>query len=255
MVERPTVLLLHGGPGLDHTVYKGDDAIVLDDIAQVIFYDHRGNGRSDRRTPDEWTLDVWADDVVRLCDALGVERPVVFGASFGGFVAQHYLARHADHPSKVVLACTSARFDPDVIAASFTRLGGEAAGAAARQFFGGDVSVMPAFLEHCIPLYSSEPLDPEALVRTVMNPDLMAHFFAGEAKTMDLRPGLAAATCPVLVLGGELDPVMPPEMVQEVVNALPAKFTRFEELPGISHLQVGGRAAGPVVRAFIQTTS
>ena len=109
--------------------------------------------------------------------------------------------------------------------------------------------------EHCLPLYTTEPLDPDALVRAVMNPELMSHFFDGEAKTMDLRAGLAAAKCPVLVLGGELDPVMPPEMVQEVVDALPAQFRRFEELAGVSHLQVGGRATGAIVRAFIQTTS
>jgi proline iminopeptidase len=141
------------------------------------------------------------------------------------------------------------------LAKSFTRLGDAAAGAAALRFFGGDISAMPAFLEHCLPLYTTEPLDPNALLRAVMNPDLMGHFFAGEAKTMDLRAGLAAAKCPVLVLGGELDPVMPPEMVQEVVDALPSQLTRFEELPGLSHLQVGGRAARTVVREFIQATS
>jgi pimeloyl-ACP methyl ester carboxylesterase len=126
MVERPTVLLLHGGPGFDHSTYKGADAMVLDDVAQVVFYDHRGNGRSDRGTPEQWTLDTWADDVVRLCDALEIVKPVVVGASFGGFVAQRYLARHPDHPSKVVLACTSARLDVEAISTRFTQLGGEA---------------------------------------------------------------------------------------------------------------------------------
>jgi pimeloyl-ACP methyl ester carboxylesterase len=256
MVERPTVLLLHGGPGLDHSMYKGSQAMVLDDIAQVVFYDHRGNGRSDRGTPDQWTLDTWADDVVRLCDALGIERPIVFGASFGGFVAQRYLARHPDHPGKVVLACTSARLDLDVLAKSFACFGDEVAGDTARAFFGGDLSVMPAFLEHCIPLYATEPLDPNEFVRTVMNPELMGHFFAGEAKTMDLRDGLAAARCPVLVLGGELDPVMPAEVVQEVVNALPAHLVQFMELPGVSHLQVGGgRPSAASIRAFIEMPS
>jgi pimeloyl-ACP methyl ester carboxylesterase len=256
MVQRPTVLLLHGGPGLDHSMYKGADAMVLDDIAEVVFYDHRGNGRSDRGTPDQWTLDTWADDVVRLCDALGIEQPVVFGASFGGFVAQRYLARHPDHPGKVVLACTSARLDPDVVAKSFARLGSEVAGAAARDFFGGDLSAMPAFLEHCIPLYATKPVDPDAILRVVMNLDVMGHFFGGEAKTMDLRDGLAAARCPVLVLGGEVDPVMPPEVVQEVVNALPAHVVRFEELPGVSHLEVGGgQPAAAIVRAFVEASS
>ena len=136
----------------------------------------------------------------------------------------------------------------------FTQLGGEAAGAAARRLFGGDISVMPAFLEHCIPLYATEPPDPDASARAVMNPELMTHFFAGEAVTMDLRAGLAAAVCPVLVLGGELDPVMPQEMVREMVGALPSISTQFEELPGVSHLQVAGRSASSLVKAFITNT-
>jgi len=69
MVKRPTLLLLHGGPGLDHATYKLG-LHEMSDVAQVIVYDHRGHGRSDRRSPEEWNLDTWADDVVRLCDAL-----------------------------------------------------------------------------------------------------------------------------------------------------------------------------------------
>jgi pimeloyl-ACP methyl ester carboxylesterase len=41
---------------LDHTFYKGPDALTLADVAQVICYDHRGNGRSDWGSPDDWTL-------------------------------------------------------------------------------------------------------------------------------------------------------------------------------------------------------
>ena len=93
MVARPTVVLLHGGPGSDHSWFKSSP-VGVDDLAQVVYYDHRGNGRSDRGSSADWTLDVWADDVVRLCDTLGIERPIVLGESFGGMVAQRYLARH-----------------------------------------------------------------------------------------------------------------------------------------------------------------
>ena len=88
-------------------------------MAQVVYYDHRGNGRSDPGSPDDWTLDVWADDVVRLCETLGIRKPIVIGESFGGFVAQRYLARHPEHPDRVVLNATSPRLDVDVIAAAF----------------------------------------------------------------------------------------------------------------------------------------
>jgi pimeloyl-ACP methyl ester carboxylesterase len=104
--EMPTLVLLHGGPGMDHTGWK-PRVSPLADLAQIVYYDHRSHGRSDRRPPAEWTLDHWADDIVRLCDALGIARPVVFGQSFGGMVAQRYIARHPQHPGKVILSSCS----------------------------------------------------------------------------------------------------------------------------------------------------
>ena len=50
MREVPTVLLLHGGPGFDHSNYKPDFSR-LAEIAQVVYLDHRGNGRSDHGDP------------------------------------------------------------------------------------------------------------------------------------------------------------------------------------------------------------
>jgi proline iminopeptidase len=251
MVERPTVLLLHGGPGMDHSLYKGSALGALTDIAQVVFYDHRSQGRSDARPREEWNLDTWADDVVRLCDALGVEKPIVIGASFGGMVAQRYIARHPEHPAKVVLACTMARWDAAAIGAAFRRIGGDLAGDAATRFFGGDAEAMGDFLEHCIPLYSVEPADPEMMMRGVMNLELQQDFIEGEARTMDLLPGLAKAACPVLVVGGELDPVCAIENSDEIAAALPAELVTLVRVPGASHLEVAGAAAVEEIRRFI----
>jgi proline iminopeptidase len=106
MREKPTLLLLHGGPGWDHSGYKPKFS-QLADIAQLVYVDHRGQGRSDKRPREEWTLDHWVDDVVRLCDALGITKPVVFGQSFGGTVAQRYLSRYPEHPARVILSSTN----------------------------------------------------------------------------------------------------------------------------------------------------
>ena len=62
MIQKPTLLLLHGGPGADHSLYKPAFS-ALADIAQVVYLDHRGNGRSDRASEESWTLAQWADDV------------------------------------------------------------------------------------------------------------------------------------------------------------------------------------------------
>jgi pimeloyl-ACP methyl ester carboxylesterase len=77
--EVPTVILLHGGPGADHSGYK-PDFTALTDVAQVIYLDHSGNGRSNDGPPQLWTLAQWADDLVAFCDALGVVKPVVYSA-------------------------------------------------------------------------------------------------------------------------------------------------------------------------------
>lgn len=250
MLERPTIVFLHGGPGFDHSVFKAAVAPDYTDVAQVVFYDHRGNGRSDPGSPDDWTLDVWADDVVRLCDALGIEKPIVIGQSFGGFVAQRYLARHPAHPDRVALCCTSPRLDVEVVTAAFARIGGERAAVAAREFWTRGPEAIWDYLEHCMPLYSVEPPDDDVAARPVMHLEVMGHFQDGESKTMDLAPGLAAATCPVFVAGGELDPVCPIEMSEEIVAALVNAEVSFERIPGASHDDVGPRAEA-AIRAFI----
>jgi pimeloyl-ACP methyl ester carboxylesterase len=249
MVERPTVLLLHGGPGLDHTTYKTGRPNPLAELAQVVYLDQRGHGRSDWRSPEEWNLDTWADDVVRVCDALGIERPIVFGSSFGG--SQRYLARHPGHASKVILAGTVARNDLDVVECAFARRGGEVAGRAARAFFGGDMSLLGDYLQHCMPLYSTEPTDPETLARGIMNLEVMAHFAAGEARTMDLRAGLVSAQCPVLVLAGGLDPVAPVELCEEIAASIPDHLVQLHVVPGISHLQIGGPTCTDLIKSFV----
>jgi proline iminopeptidase len=89
MRARPTVLLLHGGPGFDHSMFKPAFA-PLADVAQLIMLDHRGNARSEHGDRALWTLAQWGDDVAAFCQALGIEKPIVLGYSFGGFVAQSY---------------------------------------------------------------------------------------------------------------------------------------------------------------------
>jgi proline iminopeptidase len=144
---------------MDSSLFRGSGLDELTDVAQVVVYDHRGAGRSDWRSPDEWTLDTWADDVVRLCDVLGIVKPIVLGSSFGGWVAQRYLARHPDHSGRVILAGTSARNDVDLVAASFAARGGDQAGAIARQYLAGDQSLEAEFVEVCGPLLVTKPVD------------------------------------------------------------------------------------------------
>jgi len=66
MAARPTIVLLHGGPGADHSLFKPEFSAMAD-AAQVVYLDQRGSGRSDHGDPDLWTWDQWADDVAGFC--------------------------------------------------------------------------------------------------------------------------------------------------------------------------------------------
>src|SRR4029079_5784866 len=90
---RPSVVLLHGGPGnYDHSYFKPWFG-ALTDVAQVIYLDLRDHGRSSRGEPADWSFEACADDVAAFCARMGVERPIVLGHSMGGFVALLLAAR------------------------------------------------------------------------------------------------------------------------------------------------------------------
>src|ERR1043166_6824598 len=136
MREKPTLLLLHGGPGSDHSLLKPAYS-ALADVAQVIYLDHRGNGRSEAGPKEAWTLAQWGDDVRAFCDVLGIANPIVLGVSCGGMVALAYATRHATHPGKLILISTEAAgcSHRERRVALFERFGGPEVGALARRRF------------------------------------------------------------------------------------------------------------------------
>ena len=136
MREKPVLLMLHGGPGADHSIYRPAYS-ALADIAQIVYLDHRGNGRSEDGPRESWNLAQWGDDVRAFCDALGIVNPIVLGASFGGMVALAYATRHPAHPSKLVLISTEAAGGsyPERRVELFERFGGPEVGALARRRF------------------------------------------------------------------------------------------------------------------------
>ena len=130
---------------------------------QVVFYDQRGHGRSGHGTAESWNLRTWADDLRRLCDVLGLRKPVVLGSSFGGFVALTYAGLFPSHPGGIILAnTTGGRLDHQRSVEIFRRLGGDQAAAAAERAFTELTEQSEAEFDRiCYPLYSSKPGYPE----------------------------------------------------------------------------------------------
>lgn len=259
MREKPTLILLHGGPGLDHSTYKPRFS-QLADIVQVVYLDHRGNGRSDPGPRETWTLGQWGDDVHAFCEGLGIVRPIVMGASFGGMVAVAYATRHPEHPAKLILVSTEAAGGTHCAEriALFERLGGPEVGALARRrFLDGQVdpTMLEAWIRLAFPVYTRTPRDPAWVQRAILHPEVNLWFTrrGGEGRTFDFFPVLHRVQCPTLVLGGEEDPMIPIVCQEEIAAALPAHLVRFERFPGCGHGVVADapERAMAVLREFI----
>jgi proline iminopeptidase len=244
MREKPVLLMLHGGPGADHSIYRPAYSD-LADIVQIVYLDHRGNGRSEDGPREGWNLAQWGDDVHAFCEALGIANPIVLGASFGGMVALAYATRHPAYPSRLILISTEAKGGsyPQRRVALFERFGGPEVGALARRRFlqpeqpWGDEQRL-AWLRLAIPVYSRRPRDPDMARRAVNRPEVGLHWFArpgGESDNFDLFPDLGRIQCPTLVLGGEDDPMHPIESQADLAAALPPSLVQFERFADCGH--------------------
>jgi pimeloyl-ACP methyl ester carboxylesterase len=261
MREKPTLLMLHGGPGADHSIYKPEYS-ALADIAQIVYLDHRGNGRSEDGPWESWTLAQWGDDVRAFCDTLGIVNPVVLGASFGGMVALAYATRHPAQLSKLILISTEAAGGTHRKrrVELFERFGGQEVGALARRRFlearSHDDNSLDDWRRLAFPHYFRIPRHPDVARRAVSRPDVLRWFTkaGGESQTFNMFPDLHRIQCPTLVMGGEDDPIHPIESQADIAAALPAHLVRFERFPGCRHAVIpdAPERALAVIREFIE---
>ena len=253
MAERPSLIVMHGGPGFDHASLRPYfDRFA--DTHQVIYLDHRGNGRSTGER-DTWLLDQWGDDVHGFCQALGIDKPVVLGQSFGGMVAMSYAARHPEGASRLILSSTAGRLDLPETFAMMRRLGGEEAVRIAENFWAApSEAVVADYIRVCMPLYNpGPPKDGSDRSRSMLRTEVLFHFVEGEQRSMDLLAGLAAVRCPTLVLAGALDPITPLSCAKAILDALPeglGELAVFEDAGHGAYRDHPERAEA-VLRAFL----
>ena len=238
MVARPTVVLVHGGPGADHTVFK-PWLSPLADSAQLVYLDLRGSGRSDRGDPEDWEWDRWGDDVAGLCDALGIDRPVVLGSSAGSWVALQCALDHPGRLGGLVLDSAMPTTHEQALAV-FERTGGPDVAEVARRFYAAEPGdeVTRAFVERCVPLYTRRMpagIRADLFARMERNPDVEWRLRTGAMARFDPWDRLHEITCPVLILAGEDDPVTPAAEAARLAAALTGARVRLERYERCGH--------------------
>ncbi|MGC4865240.1 alpha/beta fold hydrolase [Micromonospora sp. DT53] len=251
--ERPTVVLLHGGPGADHTVFKPRMS-ALSRWAQVIYLDQRGGGRSARGTAIDWNLQSWANDLATVCRTLGIERPILLGQSFGTLVAMRYAVDRPGQVGGLILASPYATGDFSSSYPLFAKLGGDAAGRAARRFWTKPgAATLAEYRRRCAPLYPGRPAPARPALKG-MNDDVLLHYARTEHPELDLRGELHRVDCPTLVLAGRRDPLTPPSHAHAIATAMRPSIAAVHVIPEAGHhvFAEAPRTSLRLVRDFLE---
>lgn len=237
MAERPPAFIIHGGPGGDHTGFKPGFGPLAERM-QLVYFDHRGQGRSAKGDPATYTLDENVEDMEALRVHLGLGPIVSIGTSYGGMVAMAHAARYPASVSHLVLVVTAAHAGFNARAQQIVaERGTDEQKAVAAQLWAGELDTqekLRRYYEVMGPLYSRRH-DPAAAragrERGILSPDALNRAFApgGFLQSYDLRPELGHITAPTLVLAGRHDWICPPEFSEEIHRLIPGSDLRIFE--------------------------
>lgn len=224
-------LVMHGGLGFDHT-YLHPWLDSLGDTLQLIYYDHRGNGRSGRPDRETMTHAQLAADADALAAYLGHGKVAVIGHSYGGFIALELALRYPDRLSHLILLDTAPTFDYfEEIFANAHRMGAtDEMMTAAQEVWSTDEEMRERF-GIIWPLYFKN-FDPEIGARLLENVVVSISGSAreGEAEAYNVVPRLAEIQTPTLVLVGREDFVCPPSQAHILHEGIPnSELVIFEK--------------------------
>lgn len=237
MRQKPEAMVIHGGPGSDHSGFK-PALSPLSDIMQMVYFDHRGQGRSARADPASYTLDENVEDMEALRRHLGLGSIVSIGTSYGGMVAMAHAARYPAAVSRLILAVTAAHGGFIDRARAILAERGTAEQQAVGETLWAGAFQTPQEVQHYYDimgsLYSTR-FDPAAAAATrermQPSPEPLNRAFGegGVLRNFDLRPELGRITAPTLILAGAHDWICPPEFSQEIHRLIPgSKLEIFE---------------------------
>ncbi len=211
----PVLIAHHGAPGLGTLAEPRTTFGPLSDTFKVVVFDARGSGRSEGNPP--FTHEQWVADVEGLREWVGVERFVIAGGSYGGFIAMEYAIRYPERLLAMVLRDTSADHANEEMARANALRSARVAlhlDRFARIMDGttrDDADLRDCWAE-ILPLYD-HVYDPEAVRRkveaTTYRYQTHNWAFTNNMPAYDIKTSLGEVTCPTLVTVGRGDWITP----------------------------------------------
>lgn len=240
MREKPVAFVIHGGPGADHTSFK-PSFTPLSSRMQLVYFDHRGQGRSARGNKATYTLENNVEDMEALRQYLGLDKIVVIGASYGGMVALSYAVKYPQFVSHLIVMVTAAssRFLQRA-QAILAEQGTAEQQAIAHYLWAGSFeneTQLKQYFQLMAPMYSVtyQPGTPQpSWERAILSVDAINVAFGGFLRSYDILDQLPKITAPTLVIAGRHDWICAPEFSEEIANAIPNADLRIFEHSGHS---------------------
>ena len=233
--EKPIAFIIHGGPGVDHTSYKPSFS-PLSHHLQLVYFDHRGQGRSARGEKETYTLENNVEDMEALRQYLGLEKIVLIGSSYGGMVALSYAVRYPQNVSHLIVIATAAtsRFIKRAQEILEQRGNKEQKAIAVKLWSGKfeNEEDLRQFFLVMGSMYSQSndrKLDSPDSDQTILSVDAINLAFSGFLNDYDILNELPKITSPTLVIAGRHDWICAPEFSEEIAQAIPnAQLKIFE---------------------------
>jgi len=233
-------LVMHGGLGFDHSSLHP----WLDPLGKemhLIYYDHRGNGRSGRPPLETLTFEQFCSDADALRKHLGFEKVAVLGYSFGGFIALEYALRYPERLRHLILLDTAPAFNyGEEIEANARRKGATQEQLEALDAAADDEAEFWDLLNLIAPLYFHNfdaDLAERVLGKTIVCVEAAE---AGEAITeeWDLTARLGEISVPTLILVGRDDFITPPSQARIMHERIPnSELVVFERSGHFPHVE------------------
>jgi non-heme chloroperoxidase len=230
--EGPPIVFIHGWSQSQLCWARQTEGPLAEEFRLVAF-DLRGHGMSEKPLDAGAYVDgrLWADDVNAVIEQLELERPVLVGWSYGGYVIADYLTAYGDAAingidfvaAAVLRTPTFEHVGPGLL---------ENAGDACGSDLPASIAAMVRFLRACTVRPLSDPDWNAALSWNMVVPsEVRGALFARE---IDNDETLSRVSVPVLVSHGLADAIVLPSMSQHIVDVCPMACASWYE--GIGHL-------------------
>ena len=253
----PTLIALHGLRGHGHS--WDDFSEPMSDNYHILALDQRGRGDSDWAPDGQYTGEAYVQDLEGFCEALKLRNFILMGHSMGGRNSMAFAARHPSLVNRLIIVDIGPEGDPRG-AARITR-----EMVAAQEEYASFEELFEA-QQKGNPLLSPEVLRRRLTYQTKTLPngrigwryDVEIRRQWREARRPpqeDLWPAIATIPCPTLIVRGMETDILPLQVAQRMVQAMPkAKLAHVERA---AHMVMEENPAGflRVVRDFLESTA